>query len=111
MSSSFSERSRKRSIARRASPPGAKESSCSRHPSAIGVQVERRAVLEERAPLRIERDQFQLVVEVAAGLGEDPLQDRGHQQDRRPHVEAIAVDLEHGGLAPEPVVLLEEHDP
>ena len=77
---------------------------------AIGVQVERRAVVEERPPLRVERDQIQLVGQLAAGLGEDPLQHRRHQQDRRPHVEAVAVDLEHRGLAAEPVVLLEDDD-
>ena len=36
---------------------------------------------------------------------------RRHEQDRRPHVEAEAVDLEHRGLAAEPVVLLEERRP
>ena len=35
---------------------------------------------------------------------------RRHQQDGRPHVEPEALRLEHGGLAAEPVVLLEQDD-
>ena len=36
---------------------------------------------------------------------------RRHRDDRRPHVEAEAVLFEHSGLAAEPFVALEEHDP
>ena len=79
-------------------PPGANASSACGHPAGVGVQVERRAVGEERPPLRIERDQVELVLQVAAGLGEDPPQDRRHQQDGRPHVEAVT----HPPRAPRP---------
>ena len=52
--------------------PGAKASSRAAIALEVGDQVERRAVLEEAPPLRVEGDEVELVVEVAAGLGEDP---------------------------------------
>ena len=53
--------------------PGRECVELSAHRADVGVEVERRAVVEERAPLRIERDQVELVVELAARLGEDSL--------------------------------------
>ena len=76
----------------------------------VGPQVEGRAVGEERAPLRVDPDQLQVVVEAPACLGEDAGQDRREREDRRPHIEAKAVRFEDGCLASEPVAPLEEND-
>ncbi len=72
-------------------------------------EVEHRAVVEERAPLRVEPHQVELLVELAAGLAENAPQHPRHGEDGGPHVEAEARLLEHRGLAAEPRVLLEEH--
>ena len=104
MSSSCFERSRKRDSRGCACPPGANASSAVAIVVGVGVQVEHRAVLEERPPLRVERDQVELVVQVAAGLGEDALQSTdgisrmvGPMSKRKPRLR------EHRGLAAEPV--------
>ena len=57
----------------------------------VGPQVEGRAVGEERAPLRVDSDQLQVVVEPPARLGEDAGQDRRQSENGRPHVEAEAL--------------------
>ena len=80
------------------------------HLADVGPQVEGRTVGEERAPLRVESNERHVVVEFAAGLGEDPRQDRRQSEDCRAHVEAEAVGFEDRGLAPEPVVGLEKHN-
>ncbi len=49
-------------------------------------------------------------MEVLARFGEDPLQDLGHGEDRRPHIEAVALFLQNRGLAAQPGVLLEQGD-
>ncbi len=77
----------------------------------VGHQVERRAVVEEAAPLGVEPDEVELAPEVAAGLGEDPPEHRGEGEDRRPHVEAEALRLQRRGLAAQPGVALEERHP
>ena len=74
------------------------------------MQVEDRAVVEEAAPLGIEANQVQVIFELLAGLGEDASQHRRQGQDRRPHVEAIALLLEDRRLAPEPTIPLEQDD-
>jgi hypothetical protein len=76
----------------------------------VGHEVERRAVIEERAPLRIERHEIERFVHVASGFSEDARQDRRKRQDRRAHVEPETILLEHGGLASQPCVLLEDDD-
>ncbi len=82
-----------------------------RHPRRIGHQVEGRAVVEEAAPLRVEGEEVELALEVAPGLGEDPLQHRGEGEDRRPHVEAEPLGRERRRLAAEPGIALEEDHP
>ena len=57
-------------------------------------EVEHRAVVEEAAPLRVEPDEVEVILQVAPGLGEDAAQDRRDREDRRPHVEAEAVAFE-----------------
>ena len=57
------------------------------------------------------RTQVEVLVQVAAGLGEDALEHPRHGQDRRPHVEAEPVLLQHRRLAAEPGVLLEQRRP
>ena len=80
------------------------------HGSDVFPQVERRAVLEEAAPLRIEADQIELVLEPPAGFAEDARENARHGQDRRPHVEPKSCLLEHRRFAAQPVVLLEQDD-
>ena len=61
--------------------------------------------------MRIERDQVEIIVEIAIGLGEDAPQHAGHRQNRRPHVETVAGFLENRGLAAKPRRFLEERYP
>ena len=102
MSSSRRERSRNRSIALGQPHSPGRTGRAPGHAFGTRVEVERRAVVEERTPLRVERNQIELVGQIAAGLGEDSLEHRRHQEDRRPHVEPVAFDLEHGRLAAQP---------
>ena len=76
----------------------------------VFAQVEGRAVVEEAAPLRVEADQVEVVLEPPPGLGEDAREHARHGEDGRPHVEAEAALVEHGRLAAEPGVLLEQGD-
>ena len=79
------------------------------HLGHVLLQIEHGAVLEEAAPLRIEPAEIERVRHRAASLGEDALQHTWHSQDGRPHVEPVAILLEDGRLAAEPIVLLEQH--
>ena len=78
--------------------------------SASSSEVEAAAVFEEAAPLRVEADHGDVVVEVAVGLGEDLAEHGGLDEDGGAHVEAEALLVELGGLAAEPGVLLEDLD-
>ena len=69
----------------------------------VGPQVERRAVGEERSPLRVDPDQLKIVVQAPASFGENAGQHRRQSQNGRPHVEAEAIHFEDCRLAPEPV--------
>ena len=90
--------------------PGAKASSVCRHRVGILREIEHRAVLEEAAPLRIEPDEFEIILHARAGLGENAPQHRWNRDDGRAHVEAETVAAKLRGLAAEPVVALEEDD-
>ena len=72
----------------------------------ISAQIERRTVGEEAPPLWVEPDQVEGLVEVAPGLGEDPPQDSRDREDRRPHVEAVALLREDRRLPPDPRILV-----
>ena len=78
------------------------------HTLGILLQVEDSAVGKEAAPLGIEATQLEHALEALSGLGEDAREDAGQGQDRRSHIEAKAAFLQHGRLAAEPVVLLEQ---
>ena len=80
------------------------------HRADVLLQVDLRAVVEEAAPLRIEPHEVEIVGEVASGLREDALQHARHGEDRRPHVEAEAVFVQHRRLAAEPGVLVVKRD-
>ena len=90
--------------------PGAKASSVCAIAVGILREVERRAVVEEAAPLRIEPHEVEVILHARAGLGEDAAQHGRDGDDGRPHVEAEAVAGELRGLAAEPFVALEEDD-
>ena len=77
------------------------------HGGRIGLEIERRAVFEEAAPLRVEARQRDVVVKRAAGFREDAPQHVGQRDDRRAHVEAKPLLLEHDGFAADEVVGLE----
>ena len=75
----------------------------------IGNEIERRAVLEEAAPLRVEARQRDVILKRAAGFGEDALRSTsgsvmivGPMSKRKPLL------LEHGGFAADEGVGLEE---
>jgi len=78
------------------------------HSLRVCVQVKNRAVHEEGSPLRVERNQVELILQVAPRRGEDSLQNRRHEQDGWPHVEAEPALRENGCFPTEPRVLLEE---
>ena len=78
-----------------------------RHRLDVLGEVDLRAVVEEAAPLRIEAAQVERFRHVPAGLGEDALEHARHGEDGRPHVEAEAALVQHGGLAADPAVLVE----
>lgn len=80
------------------------------HPVRVLGQVEGRAILEEAPPLRVEAPEIEVVIEIAVGLGKDATQDRGKGEDRRSHVEPVAVLFEHGGFAAIPGVGFEQND-
>ena len=80
------------------------------HSRRVRVQVERRAVGEERAPLRVERNQLELILQVPPRLREDPPRTDGMRRMVGPMSKRKPALREHGGLAAEPRVLLEEND-
>ena len=73
-------------------------------------EVEHRTIGEEAAPLRIEADKFEVIVEVPAGLREDAAKHARHGEDCRPHVEAEPGFIQFGGFAAEPRAFLEHDD-
>ena len=77
----------------------------------VGHQIQPGPVVEEAAPLWLERKQIELFMHGAAGFGEHPFQHPRQGKDGRAHVEAPAVPLQHGSLAAQPRVGLEQHDP
>ena len=80
------------------------------HSTDIFPEVERGAVREEAAPLRIEADELELVLEPPVRFAEDACEDARHGQDRRPHVEPKTTLFEHRRFAAEPLVFLEQDD-
>ena len=90
--------------------PGGEAVEGLRHRLGVFDEVEHRAVGEEAPPLRVEPDEVEVVVEIATRLREDATKYARHREDRRPHVEPEAVGLEHGGLAAEPGVELQQRD-
>ena len=89
---------------------GRKRGELLRHRSGVRNQVERRAVIEERAPLGVEPDEIERAREVASGFGKDSIQDARERQDRRAHIEAKPVAFENRRFAAQPVVALKEDD-
>jgi hypothetical protein len=79
------------------------------HAARIFLEVERRAVLEEAAPLRIKADEIELFLEPPVRFAEDAGEHPWHGQDRRSHVETETTFFEHGRFAAEPPVLLEQN--
>src|SRR5690606_29736921 len=79
-----------------------------RHLVDILDEVQDRAVIEEAAPLRIEPNQLQIVLELAVGLTEDAIEHAGNGKDGRPHVEAEPAAFQHGRLAAGPFVLVKD---
>ncbi len=77
----------------------------------VSHQVQPGPVVEEAAPLWLERQQLEFLVHGAAGFGEHPFEDTRQSEDGRTHVEAPAILLQYGGFAPQPRVGLEQHDP
>src|ERR1700760_4311497 len=76
-----------------------------RHAGLVAGEVEDRAVLEEAAPLRVERSEVEVILHALTGFLEDAGEHPRHGQDRRAHVEAEATILPLRRLAAEPVVL------
>ena len=80
------------------------------HLGHIRDQIERGAIGEETAPLRIERHQIDRVGQIPAGFGEDAFEHRRNREDCRAHVEAEALLRQDGCLAPHPGVGIAERD-
>src|SRR5512137_603439 len=81
-----------------------------RHGVRVLVQIENRAVLEKATPLRIEADEFEVIFQAPARLGENAPQHRRNGHNGGSGVETEARALHHGGLAAQPLVALEEDD-
>lgn len=80
------------------------------HSLRVCVQVKDRAVHEEAAPLRVKRNQLELILQVPPRLHEDSLENRRHEEDGWSHVKAEPALREHGCFPTQPRVLLEENN-
>ncbi len=76
------------------------------HVARVVAQVDRLAVLEKAAPLRVQPHHGNVVFEAFAGFFKHAAQHGGLDQDGRAHVEAEALLVELCRLAAEPRVLL-----
>ncbi len=61
------------------------------HLLSVGQEVQRCAVIKERAPLRIQRHQGDIVFQSLASFFEDALEHAGQSQNGWPHVKAEAL--------------------
>ena len=78
------------------------------HRRLIIQQINRRAIVEEAAPLRVQPHHVDVVVQVLACLRKDLAQHRRLNQDRRPHIEPEALFAQLRCLTAQPGVLLKD---
>ena len=63
---------------------------------------------EEATPLWIERKDFEVVLHLAVGFFEHPLENTRKRQDGRPHVKAKTLRVMDRGFPTQPIVLVEQ---
>jgi hypothetical protein len=73
------------------------------------MEIEHRTVVEERPPLRIKADEFEMISQIEVRFGEDALENAGQSQDRRPHVKAKAVPVKDSCFTTAPFILVEKN--